>query len=749
MQKITFTTRYEQFSKNRGNCPLIDFIEGISSNRSKKQILDLRQLLAEGKAEEAAVLKKKLLAITPVATFTGARLPKNIECYNNLVILDLDDVSSKRMDELRVLINADPYVWASFVSPSACGFKILVRLSGTPPDLTTRNEQGELSGTQVKELAVYHKDAFIRVAAYFEQLLKHPVDQSGKDVTRLCFDSFDPGVYINPASSLFNNEQAVALPADESSATELKTPKTAKPTKKTSAAGEQTPPVTPPDVTRRFNTALRYAQKKGEYVEGNRNNFIYHLFCECNRLAIEQSVAERLVAARFVTFSLDELSQTSQSAYAHTDEHAYYAKKKEEEKKEKKEKEKKVERTLKEIEQFLHERYRFRVNEVTDCTEFAKVKNENWSAVDDRAESTFWRQLKNTKGCEKITQGIIHTLLQSDFCPKHNPFKDYFSSLPAWDGTDYIGQVAERVPVKNQAYFRLCFQKWLVAMVASALEEKTINHTVILLCGAQGCGKTTFASRILPPALRSYFTSARIDPSNKDTLIQLSNKLVINMDELESLSPRKQDELKELITKTEIDVRQAYRMNAKKYVRRASFIASVNNRDILSDTSGSRRFLCFSVEGHIDYETPIHYAGLYAQIYHLFNSGFNYWFNEKEIEELEKNNDAFRVRSTEEELFTLFYRQPRGEESKIALSTAQILSGLTAKTCVSSNSMSKMLLGRIIRKLGFEVKRINGIAYYIVHEVDRAEVEAACKNNAYVSKKVIDYEKDIDDGEDK
>ena len=134
-------------------------------------------------------------------------------------------------------------------------------------------------------------------------------------------------------------------------------------------------------------------------------------------------------------------------------------------------------------------------------------------------------------------------------------------------------------------------------MVGCVLDDKVINHTVIVFSGKQGLGKTTWVERLVPKQLKEYLFSGTINPNNKDTLVQLAECMLINLDELENLNRSEIGSLKEIITKTQIRMRKAYGHNNETMPRRASFAGSVNTAQFLNDSTGSRRFLCFELEG--------------------------------------------------------------------------------------------------------------------------------------------------------
>jgi predicted P-loop ATPase len=209
------------------------------------------------------------------------------------------------------------------------------------------------------------------------------------------------------------------------------------------------------------------------------------------------------------------------------------------------------------------------------------------------------------KGRIKTNLSSLRNLLYSDFCELFNPFEDYFFNLPTYDEkTDYITELANTITTTKQDLWQQCFKKWLVAMVGCVLDDKVINHTVIVFSGKQGLGKTTWVEKLVPKQLKEYLFSGTINPNNKDTLVQLAECMLINLDELENLNRSEIGSLKEIITKTQIRMRKAYGHNNETMPRRASFAGSVNTAQFLNDSTGSRRFLCFELEG-IQYQHDV------------------------------------------------------------------------------------------------------------------------------------------------
>ncbi len=305
--------------------------------------------------------------------------------------------------------------------------------------------------------------------------------------------------------------------------------------------------------------------------------------------------------------------------------------------------------------------------------------------------------------------------LNSDFCPLFNPFEDYFNNLPSYDEkTDYITDLANTITTTKQDLWQQCFKKWLVAIVGCVLDDRVINHTVIVFSGKQGLGKTTWIERLVPKQLKEYLFSGTINPNNKDTLVQLSECMLINLDELENLNRSEIGSLKEIITKTQIRMRKAYGHNNETMPRRASFAGSVNTAQFLNDSTGSRRFLCFELEG-IQYQHEVDINLVFSQALFLFKSGFRHWFDQEEIKNISENNEQYQLRSPEEELLLTWFEPCEKEKATLFLNASQIAAILAERT------INK--LGKALKKHNFIRLKKNGIFVYALIENTYEEVD--------------------------
>ena len=224
--------------------------------------------------------------------------------------------------------------------------------------------------------------------------------------------------------------------------------------------------------------------------------------------------------------------------------------------------------------------------------------------------------------------------------------------------------------------WRVCFKKWFVAMVASWMRDEVVNHQVLVLIGRQGIYKTTWLEHLIPPHLRAYACKlANSNELNKDERLRIAEFGLISLDEIDSMNNRELNQLKSIITSTDVNERAAYAYSKERRVRLASFCASGNRKDFLTDITGNRRWLPFEVESiQNPFFTILPYDLMYAQAWALANnSTFNYWFDLDEIETIEQHNQQFRDESNEEQLIDVYFSVPaEGAINAKFLTTAEI-----------------------------------------------------------------------------
>ena len=220
----------------------------------------------------------------------------------------------------------------------------------------------------------------------------------------------------------------------------------------------------------------------------------------------------------------------------------------------------------------------------------------------------------------------VSRFVASDRLPDHHPFRDYFDRLPPWDGKERLDALARRV--SDSAPWVRGFRRWMLAVAAQwmGMGDGHANSVApVLVSGRQGLGKSTFCRNLLPPELSAYYTDSA-DVANTARMEQLLVEMgLINLDEFDRIPVRRHPALKNVMQLTALHVRKAYRRDTLRLPRIASFMATSNSHELLSDPSGSRRFLCVEVERPID-STGIDHAQTYAQLKDMLLGGGRHWF---------------------------------------------------------------------------------------------------------------------------
>jgi len=377
------------------------------------------------------------------------------------------------------------------------------------------------------------------------------------------------------------------------------------------------------------------------------------------------------------------------------------------------------------VEVFLTSRYDFKFNEISNKLEFKRRTDTDYQELTEYFMHSLIRQLHQAG--IKIQKKDLGEMLYSDFTVRYNPFLEYFNGLPVYyeEDNDYIQDLANTVVVspEEREHWNIWFRKWMVGVVACAIDERHVNQTVLVFVGSQGIGKTAWFNRLPPSSLSSYCYSGSINPGNKDSEIQLSENLLINLDELENLGRRNLQSLKETITKQYIKIRRPYATHVEQMPRRASFMGSVNDIEFLKDETGNRRFLCFEAL-NIDYMHNVNMDMVYAQALYLFRNGVRFWFREEEIVEINLHNERYRSVSLEQEVIeSLFEPCPPNIEPELRLQTSELLIYIFNHSSIG-HRLSVRGLGIALKRMNWSKRKINGTRYWLLN-TKRVELRGA------------------------
>ena len=389
------------------------------------------------------------------------------------------------------------------------------------------------------------------------------------------------------------------------------------------------------------------------------------------------------------------------------------------------------------VEQFLNENYLFRRNILNGKVEYViKPSKENaeatggelpvWQPLTQRSVNSMIRRAKKEQVCKKGSPKTeIKEFVDSDDIPVFNPIGQFLASLPKWDGQNHIAKLFSRIPgitTEQLAYLTT----WFLSTVAHWRQMDTLhgNECVPTLIGDQGCGKTTFYKRLLPPELRQYFLD-HLNLSNKfDKEMALTNNLIVCLDELEAIRPSQQAALKQTLSKSKVNGRPIYGAAQEDRLRFASFVATTNNQQPLQDETGSRRYICISVpQGElIDNAGEIDYQQLYAQaVYELDEAKTPFWFNNDEVARIQELNHAFMVQKDMKEMVESTFRKPEKGEKAEAMNSTMMLQHIQQKfTSLKINQSAKVKLGLAMSALGYDSTARSNVAFYQVVPIKAA-----------------------------
>lgn len=351
------------------------------------------------------------------------------------------------------------------------------------------------------------------------------------------------------------------------------------------------------------------------------------------------------------------------------------------------------------IEQVLKERYKFRFNTIKCRTEY-RCSNQNYKTIGRYELNTLKRDL-DTLGI-RTTSENIRSILESSFAIPVNPIQNYLINLPVINSTYTIQMLANTVQTTDQQRWIDYFRRWIVGVCANALEdEKCLNQICLVLCGEQGKFKTTWLDNLCPKLLKQYLYTGKIDPNNKDIQTLIAECLLINIDDqLKALNKKDENELKNYIVMPKVKYRRPYDVYIEEYSHLASFMASINGNDFLTDPTGSRRFLPFEVLSiDIKKAISINMDDVYAEAMSLHRQGFRYWFNDQEIDELHRYSQSFQVQTPEFELLFKAFEHPNTEDKdKYFMTTTDVKTYLQRWTNITLRSKQ---MGEALSKMKF------------------------------------------------
>ena len=371
---------------------------------------------------------------------------------------------------------------------------------------------------------------------------------------------------------------------------------------------------------------------------------------------------------------------------------------------------------------FLCRKYDFRYNSVMKCTEYRPKEKDYWGyqPVDARVQKrmTLEVQLANIR----VSIKDVRNYLESDLLSTYNPVENFLYKCEGkWDGKDHIRTLARTVPTDNP-YWEDWFYTWFLAMVdqwRTYSHRKYGNSVAPLLISKQGYNKSTFCRSLVPPELQWGYNDNLVLSEKRQVLQAMCQSLVINLDEFNQISPQvQQGFLKNIIQLPSVKIKPPYGSHVQEFPRMASFIATSNMEDILSDPSGNRRFLGVELTGPINVSQRPNYEQLYAQALSALRAGEKTYFDAEQTRQIMANNRKFEVLSPVDQYFDLYFDLTDDAKQGEYLTAAEIFQELKSHIGSSLKLNSLIAFGRKLSQMPtIHRKRFNdGMRYLVVRK---------------------------------
>ncbi|MBQ7968048.1 MAG: hypothetical protein IJ290_09100 [Bacteroidaceae bacterium] len=741
----------------------VTFDELVAMMRSDQSVRDLtdkhRYALSVGDKQSARRYKNMMLSFGIAAQFEGGRRYEHITGFTGLSLVDIDHIAPEDMERVLTLVHADEHTLLAYVTMSGHGLRILFRYAVSKTtdctdytDLSTDGSSTPHSSNQCNPSNPWldnkeYRQVFEHGNEYYSNLLGIDYDPQCKNTNRISTIAYDENLYYNPEAVPFTVTIEEKKPVGR--------PRKVK-------SGKMTVESEQPDGNSHLSSVnfqlvskvLAKVEADGlRYEEGSYNAYTSSVCYEMNRYGVPEEQCRKWAIGHFADYDSPSVEAIVHSCYQQIDEHGIYLK----------QRQSKANSwaTIREIQDWLTGRgVQIRHNVITGKREIMvdglgfRVESRlrdvalpdgnslnfqpssiNHQELTDRHVNSLYRAFCLDTG-KRMRINDLYIIIESDFYPEYHPLKEYLESLPAWNGIDYIDQVASMVHVTGctQEMHNRFFKQWMVAMVAAWFEHDKTNHEILTYIGPQGIYKSTFVRHLLPTELSGYFSTKNFaGRMTKDDRLELTEMALISLEELDSLQSSELNQLKAITTDPTVNERAAYSRYKERRAHIASFCATGNNPRFLTDLTDNRRWLPFLVRD-IDspWTHPLPYTQLYAQIYTLYRTGFRYWFDADDNAELSLHNRQFEEPCIEEELVLTYLRHPAEGETGEFLTATRIIE-LVGQYVRMRLSPKRMAM--VMNRLGFEQRRTKYSRGWIAVILTGDDIKAAQRMNVHYSRK--------------
>jgi predicted P-loop ATPase len=667
-------------------------LEGVRTGKWQDIVLQVRATADKEERDK----KKKTAPLVTVSGSFSARKDDAIRAHSGFIAIDIDNIDNP--EDTKKLVQGDSYVYAAFTSISGHGLCLIVKIDGTR-----------------------HLDAFNGIASYLYHTYQLIVDQSGKNVSRARFISYDPWIHINTKAVMFKKYLAKPKERKLAKVAVVKTDFDAM-----IAAMDRKGLNLCEDYSEWIQIAYALVS---EFGEGGRDYF-HTLSSHSSKYNSDDCNAQYTACLKNHSESKGKRS-TIATIYYHAKQNGIQAYS---------EQTKEILRAASsqraaglspeaivkslEVAGISAEESTKVVNEIV--AKDIKFKSENVSAdiaafikTFDLRKNVVTRNVELNKrpiddsdinsiflDCKAVfkesTKDLVTSIIFSNRIETYNPLHEFFEDELHIDEechnvTHLLNSIITDTP--NADRFIL---KWLVSVVASAYG----NHSPLVLIFSgekQGTGKTHWFRYLLPKQLRYLFAESKMD-AGKDDEILMCKKLIILDDEYGGKSKKEEKRLKELTSKEFINVREPYGRVSLDLRRLAVFCGTSNETQILNDPTGNRRQIPIHiVDINQDAYNKCDKVGLWRELYAMYRDGWNYTVLRQDIEELNQSTDAFKHSTPEEDLIHKKLSPANSESYGEWMSLTDIQQYLMIET--KFNYLNTQRIGSILTALGYTQDR--------------------------------------------
>ena len=615
--------------------------------------------------------------------------------YNGLVLLNVGNLASiSEAQWVKRLAQMQPATYAAFVGSTGRSTKILVKVS---------RMDGSLPQTET-EAEAFHRLAYYLAYSTYNGTLNFPITRMNPTLEQSFMRTFDAEPYFNSKATPLRIAEGVQLTLEESDEVEA----IQQPLERIEPGIEGYV-----EFERRFSAlGVRVLMQENDpdLLKRNPERFITLLAREC---CLSGFPLEEAVHHAWNNFGGNDSEPHMRTLFesVYQLQNARFGTK---------EAMNKIQRNALMLRNFMRQRYVLRHNIIQDIEEYRL--NTTWDTIfkplDDRLLGKMVEEAR-LRGID-VWDKDVKRYVRSSEVHSYNPVESFLNAVRGtWDGHDRISELAATVKTNNPLWVKW-FYRWFLSMTAQWLGVmgQYGNSVAPILIGRQGYRKSTFCRNLLPDELQFGYTDQLDFSSKKEVDRTICQYLLVNLDEFDQLSRHSQNAyLKNLLQRADIRTRKPYKSQVSQMRRYASFIGTSNQMDVLTDPSGSRRYLCIELVAPIDTSNRPNYRQLYAQAVQAVEKGERYWFDDADVQEIMKSNRSFMHLTASEMLFHDYFR-PATDEWEVGAEwiTSSALLEELRKHAGSRTSMSVMSFGRYLKNLPSMISKhtINGTVYLII-----------------------------------